>query len=646
MPQRTHTIALRLAYIVWLTFCLTTSARQALAQSHPTQSHPIYTTTFDSDDHGTIYLPVQVNATIPARFFFDTGSLTFLSDEFVRKHRLKTHPILRADGKPAQFENGVNASATTVTITIPHTALTFRRETLVLSADIIHRMSVDCDGILGADSLTNMAVLINLIGHRLSFLPGGNVDAATRRQLSVDGDMAPLKVNNTLLLEVAVSYGDVTNVPMLIDSGSEFTKVPGDLAKKIKTHWQDGGHIAVATGEFAIYSAQLDTMQLGSLLVRGQRVVYTDGPSGPVANPLGRDFLRRMITLIDVPARKLYVRDLQLGEGPNPLTRRLLGEQGLIPPHTVYFPYGGQTGDGDAVQRYVPRAGAMLTPGYPLERYKIVQNQPPANAPHAPAEIDIQTNQGAMIVPAQIEGKPAHLLLDLGSIVTWLTPDAAARLELKTRLFEEFGTRITIAGFNPLRLAASAPEFESGFLQAYIDDKPTLYRLSPTAITGTDGVLGLDYLATQVIGVDLAQHKLLLWPWASTESDRIGWLSGGKQANAAHIVTLDLEHEQDDWLYVDALVNGQRLKMALDTADSVGCALPDSMRAGGAATAPASGAAFTAAIDLDGLTLPAVPVTYVPELGLQAIPRLGLSWLAGHRVILDLPRHHILISRP
>src|SRR5689334_4173350 len=83
------------------------------------QAQPIFTTCSTSDAHGAVYLQARVNDRATARLFFDTGSITFLSDVFVKSSGLRTQPVVGKDGAPERFPDGRPVMAAHVAMAIP-----------------------------------------------------------------------------------------------------------------------------------------------------------------------------------------------------------------------------------------------------------------------------------------------------------------------------------------------------------------------------------------------------------------------------------------------------------------------------------------------------------------------------------------------
>ena len=616
------------------------------------QGPSFFTICTTSDAHGAVYVPVRVNERADASFFFDTGSVTFVSETFVRTHALETHGLLAADGKAVKFADGTLVTAAHIKIGIRQTPIVIEANVPVIRADILLSMRVTCDGILGVDALDSMAVRLNIVDRRITFAPGGNITAPGLQRLGMTA-VKPVSLLPAIGsgFQVSVAFGRTNKAVMLLDTGSEFTKVWPDLARKISSDWRQGGKISVATGQYDVYTARVDTVTLGDVEAAGLRVFYTGQAAGPVSNPLGRDFLSRCALLIDFPARKLYLRSLDLGVGPSPFARQLRGEETLLPAYSVGFPYGGKTTGAGGRKSYRPGSTALfpLAPG--MDEIRVLRNPPPDDASHTPVEIAVEVENGSIIVPASISGKPVRMALDTGSIVTWLTPAAAKRLELKTGKVEEKDLKVDTAIIDSLALSASGPEFSMRPGECYVGDSSSLFCTTPRELNRVDGALGLDCLAGLVVGLDLERRKLTLWPMASTTEERHKWLTAGSPATSP-VTVAPLKHEIGDWYYVEARLDGQPIEFAISTRYG-GCRipeLPEFSKAEGDATAEADPEPATAvppnkrpsrfeahSLALGKLMLLALSIERVPPKGAARVPLLGLELFRGRRVLLDFP---------
>lgn len=618
----------------------------------------VVTVSTNSDSHGTVYLPVRINEAIAARFFFDTGSLTYLSDAFVAAHALSVHPLKGPDGRAISLQDGTPVYAARLEIAIGEPPLHFSEEAPVIGAATLRRMGVTCDGILGVNSLRGMAVYLNCIGRRLSFVPGGNLGPAALQRLGMDGaSRTGLIPADGGRCQAAVSLNELPGVPMLIDTGSEFTRVPPALARKIGGEWKTGGTIDTASGRFQVHTSWLAKVSVGGAMALDQRVLYTDQPILSFSSPLGRDFLGRFALLMDFPANRLYLRDLELGSGLNPYARRLRGDETLLPAYTVSFPYGGRTISGGDTHRYAPGQSVSIPGREGVDHVKVVRNSPTVGESRKPVEVPIVIENGAIVLEATIDRKPVRMMLDTGSVSTWLSPGAVKRLELKDTPFEAPGLLLKGVTLKSVALSRAMPEFISVTCEGFVGESPGLYRLSAGPLPNVDGVLGLDCLSGLVIGLDLEKSRLVLWPMASKEKERLRWVAEGQPPSFA-AVALPLEHEVGDWYYADArLEDGQRTKLALSTGYGGGLRLPASLSGGrieaspkppidGASRAAAGGEnGRRRAFALGEVAFDALPAEAVPERGALCVPVLGVAALRDRRVVLDFPGKKLLIGR-
>src|SRR5579872_3514069 len=349
----------------------------ARARRRPASGQRAYTVGTDTDAHGTMYVPVRLNQRMPATFFFDTGSSTFVSDAFVAKHALPTQPLGPKNGYPFKLPDGSPVLVTHLDIQIGETPILISQDVPVLKSAVIRSMGVECDGILGVDSVNGMAVHVNLAARQIAFIPGGNLSASMRKRLGIDTvKPAPLIPAEGGRYQVPATVGELPTTLMLVDTGSEFTRIPAASANKIGSAWRPSGVIDTAEGRFPVYSTYAAKLTVDGASVPRQRVLYSDRSAGPSPGPLGRDFFSRFAVTIDYPAGRLYLRDLDVAAGPSPFSRRLRGDEALFPTYTVAFPYGGKTVRNGESRRYDPGASAAFPGAEGPDGVKVSRNGP------------------------------------------------------------------------------------------------------------------------------------------------------------------------------------------------------------------------------------------------------------------------------
>jgi len=601
-------------------------------------------TGYETDAHGTIYLPVRLNGKDDARFMLDTGSKTFLSDALVTRLGLKAHPMHARNGAEVTFENGTKVQAVTLTFAAPRTSIAFSGEVMILSAGILRSMGADCDGILGTDMLTGAALYLNTNSRQIAILSGGDLDAQMLHRFGMDGvQPVPFTVDTMGLYHLPIEIPELLTTRMMLDTGSEITKLPAELAHKVSSAWKESGRITTARGAFPIYSARLDRVRVGEAEVHRQRIVYSDLPADP-PKPLGRDFLSRFEMLLDVPGRKVYLKPLATAPAITPFAMRQLGEDAPLTAHVITFPYGGRATTPTGETTYKPEASAFFSALSDMTQVKVVQNLPPTDAYRKPIEIGFEIEDGAILLPVTIDGKSVRMVMDTGSISSWLKPKTAERLGIPPGKTIEVGQVKAIqAVFNDVSLSTLAPDFLA-YCDGFIADRPLFYRLTDTPLPPrAEGVLGLDYFGNQVFGLDMTHHKLILWPIASQDADRKRWLTNGSNPTAADIATISLTRELDDWFYATVSIGGQTLKLVVDTAFSGGGRLPDSSTPDEYGLTLKSDAASSVqygilkTLQAGSLTLEALPVQYVPSRGAQYLPLLGLDAFKDRKILFDLP---------
>ncbi|MCW3051367.1 MAG: aspartyl protease [Chthonomonadales bacterium] len=609
-------------------------------------------TSYETDAHGTIYLPVRLNEKDDARFMLDTGSKTFLSDALVARLGLKAHPMHTRNGAEMTFENGTKVQAATLTFTVPHTSIAFSGEVMILSVGILRSMGADCDGILGTDMLTGAALFLNTNSRQIAILPGSDLNAQILHRLGMDTvQPVPFTVDMMGLYHIPIEIPEVLTTRMMLDTGSEITKLPAELAHKVSSAWKESGRITTARGIVPIYSARLDRVRVGEAEVHRQRIVYSDLAADP-PKPLGRDLLSRFEVLLDVPGRKIYLKPLATAPDITPYAMRQLGEDSMLTAHVITFPYGGRATTPTGETTYKSGTSAFFSALSDMTQVKVVQNPPPADAYRKPVEIGFEIEDGAILLPVTIDGTPVRMVMDTGSISSWLKPKTAERLGIPPGKTIEVGQAKAVqVVFNSVSLSTVAPDFLA-YCDGFIADRPLFYRLTDTPLPAhAEGVLGLDYFGNQVFGLDMAHHKLILWPIASQDADRKRWLANASDPTATNIATIPLTHELDDWFYASAAIGGQMLKLVVDTAYSGGGRLPDSSTPDEYGLTLKSDAAspgqngILKTLQLGSLTLESLPVQYVPIQGAQCLPLLGLAAFKDRKILFDLPGKTLYFSQ-
>jgi len=345
-----------------------------------------------------------------------------------------------------------------------------------------------------------------------------------------------------------------------------------------------------------------------------------------------------------VPGRKVYLKPLATAPGITPFAMRELGEDSVLPAHVITFPYGGRAVTPTGETTYKPEANAFFSALTDMTQVKVVQNPPPADAYRKPVEIGFEIEDGAILLPATIDGMPVRMVMDTGSISSWLKPKTADRLGIPPGKTVEVGQAKAIQTvFNSVSLSTVAPDFLA-YCDGFIADQPLFYRLTDTPLPArAEGVLGLDYFGNQVFGLDMAHHKLILWPIASLDADRKRWLTNGDDPTPTNIATIPLTHELDDWFYANVSIGEQTLKLVVDTAYSGGGRLPDSSTPdeyGLTLKSDSTSSGQTGilkTLQTGTLTLESLPTQYVPSRGAQCLPLLGLAALQDRKILFDLP---------
>ncbi len=190
--------------------------------------------------------------------------------------------------------------------------------------------------------------------------------------------------------------------------------------------------------------------------------------------------------------------------------------------------------------------------------------------------IDVQTQNGALTVEAQVNGRPVHLVVDTGSELTLLFQRDAKALGLTVKSLE--GVDFYGATGKESSGMANVKEFKlANLMQKNIE----------VAVVGgfhssdAQGLLGAYFLLQDDVEFDLAAKKIRFFkPENCNGSEVIYW--GG-----TYSVTPMLGPSNSRKIMVGVKVNGQRLTAQMDTGASTSIlTTPAAERAGLKATSP------------------------------------------------------------
>jgi hypothetical protein len=121
---------------------------------------------------------------------------------------------------------------------------------------------------------------------------------------------------------------------------------------------------------------------------------------------------------------------------------------------------------------------------------------------------------GAIVIPVQIGGQTLEFELDTGSSDLVIDAGAAAKLGLT-----EYGKTSGTIGGTFTESETIVPELSVGGLTAH----NLTFSVAPmNGLGGISGLLGCDFLASAVVGIDFKDRKVTLDPWATFSPASLG----------------------------------------------------------------------------------------------------------------------------
>jgi predicted aspartyl protease len=138
--------------------------------------------------------------------------------------------------------------------------------------------------------------------------------------------------------------------------------------------------------------------------------------------------------------------------------------------------------------------------------------------------VDLPTRyvEGAILVPARIDGHPVQLQVDTGAMTSMLTPEAAFAMGLRddphrTTIIHGVGGTITTRNVLVHNFDVGGRVWQSeSIVTGHIARK---FRETPPVA----GLLGVDRLGIFDIELDLPNHRLTLWEVSNCSGDFVPW---------------------------------------------------------------------------------------------------------------------------
>jgi len=127
------------------------------------------------------------------------------------------------------------------------------------------------------------------------------------------------------------------------------------------------------------------------------------------------------------------------------------------------------------------------------------------------ASVDLQDEaDGSPLVSVTIDGHSFTMILDTASALTWISPDAARQLGLRTLPWPDRLPEINLGGI-PIQRYMEVKGFRLGSTSLKEVDVVVSPKFGHWNATESAGVLGMDTLSGFDIELDLAHHKLNLF---------------------------------------------------------------------------------------------------------------------------------------
>jgi predicted aspartyl protease len=165
------------------------------------------------------------------------------------------------------------------------------------------------DGLLGLNVLSRLTVLIDpQLKWVMLWWPRALTSAERERMNMGDAVELPLKERDDGVLQVQARLNDTVDVQLPLDTGSDVTCIPMNVADQLKLEPTGPGRMAESLYDKGRErEAPLQQIALGTLKLWWMVVHYSDNPR-LINQALGMDVLSRFRVLLDIPNKKLYLK--------------------------------------------------------------------------------------------------------------------------------------------------------------------------------------------------------------------------------------------------------------------------------------------------------------------------------------------------
>ena len=165
-----------------------------------------------------------------------------------------------------------------------------------------------------------------------------------------------------------------------------------------------------------------------------------------------------------------------------------------------------------------------------------------------------RTPDGWVVVPVEVGGTHARFTLNTGSVVSFVTPQAAALTAFHTEAIEN-----VYASGNPLHQAAILSMFTLGGLVG-TNQRFVLLSNGGSTTGGTDGEIGLDKLEGYDVELDLGHDKMNLFRQDHCPGQAVYW------TDSAAVIPFQIQ--PDGQINLPMELDGKPVNVILDTTQS------------------------------------------------------------------------------
>jgi hypothetical protein len=244
-------------------------------------------------------------------FVFDTGTnVNYMSDILANTLKLPVGPVENADGSVVNIPGELNQGTSTPVLIGSY----LQQDTLfmLIKASRLGVVSKQLNGILGWLFMRECAVLFDFHKHEITLWSSGNLSQKDFKEIDIqDAIVLDQATPETTLgqFKIMVRLNNRINVDLKIDTGSNDTRIPTQVARQLKLLPTQRNILYQSVyGPIQSEEAHLDSLALGPILIRSQNVSYSTKQNKPALDHLGLDILSHFRMLIDFPAHKLYLK--------------------------------------------------------------------------------------------------------------------------------------------------------------------------------------------------------------------------------------------------------------------------------------------------------------------------------------------------